>query len=55
LENFKPIYQYFRTRDVRHFLADISKAKNLLGYCPRHRIGRCIDEALSSHVKDIIG
>ena len=55
LENFKPIYQDFHTRDERLSLAVISKAKNHLGYCHRYCIGTCIDEALNSHVKDIIG
>ena len=55
LKNFKPIYQDFRAGDVRHSLADISKAKNLLGYCPSHRIGAGIDEALKWYVRDIIG
>jgi len=55
LKNFKPIYQDFRAGDVRHSLADISKAENLLGYCPSHRIDAGIDEALKWYVKDIIG
>ena len=55
LKDFKPIYQDFRAGDVRHSLADISKAKNLLGYCPSHRIGAGIDEALKWYIKNIIG
>ncbi len=55
LKNFKPHYQDFRPGDVRHSLADISKAKNLLGYCPSHRIGAGIEEALKWYVKDIVG
>ena len=55
LKDFKPIYRDFRAGDVRHSLADISKAKNLLGYCPSHRIGAGIDEALKWYVKDIVG
>ena len=54
LKNFKPLYQDFRAGDVRHSLADISKAKKLLGYCPSHRIGAGINEALSWYVKDIM-
>lgn len=34
----KPIYQEFRRGDVRHSLADVSKARRLLGYEPTHRI-----------------
>jgi len=55
LKNFKPNYQDFRAGDVRHSLADISKAKNLLGYYPSHRIGAGIEEALKWYVKDIVG
>jgi UDP-N-acetylglucosamine 4-epimerase len=32
----EPIYQDFRTGDVRHSLADISRAATLLGYSPSH-------------------
>jgi len=55
LKNFKPRYQDFRAGDVRHSLADISKAENLLGYCPSHRIGAGIDQTLKWYVKDIVG
>jgi len=55
LKDFKPVYQDFRAGDVRHSLADISKAENLLGYCPSHRIGTGIDQALEWYVKDIVG
>mgnify|MGYP003810063287 CR=1 FL=1 len=34
LEGFRPTYRDFRAGDVRHSLADISKAKSLLGYEP---------------------
>jgi UDP-N-acetylglucosamine 4-epimerase len=33
-----PVYDDFRTGDVRHSLADIDKAQQLLGYAPTHRI-----------------
>lgn len=33
-----PTFKPFRTGDVRHSLADISKAHRLLGYTPTHRI-----------------
>lgn len=33
-----PVYRDFRAGDVRHSLADISKAAGLLGYFPTHRI-----------------
>lgn len=34
LQNLAPVYQNERAGDVRHSLADVSKAKNLLGYAP---------------------
>lgn len=34
----KPLYREFRAGDVRHSLADISKAMNLLGYAPTHQV-----------------
>jgi UDP-N-acetylglucosamine 4-epimerase len=34
----KPVYREFRAGDVRHSLADISKARDFLGYVPTHDI-----------------
>jgi UDP-N-acetylglucosamine 4-epimerase len=39
LRGDKPVYRDFRAGDVRHSLADISKAAKLLGYKTTHRIG----------------
>ena len=50
LKNIKPNYHDFRAEDVRHSLADISKAESLMGYCPNHRIGAGIDQALKEMV-----
>jgi UDP-N-acetylglucosamine/UDP-N-acetyl-alpha-D-glucosaminouronate 4-epimerase len=55
LDDFKPVYRDFRAGDVRHSLADISKAEKLLGYSPTHRIGEGIDVALDWYVNDITG
>ncbi len=38
-------YRDFRAGDVRHSLADISKAKNLLGYAPLYSIEKGLDKA----------
>jgi len=38
LKDAQPIYRDFRAGDVRHSLADVSKATSLLGYVPTHRI-----------------
>jgi UDP-N-acetylglucosamine 4-epimerase len=40
LKATQPIYRDFRTGDVRHSLADIGKAKKLLGYQPTHELQR---------------
>jgi len=40
LQGLEPIYREFRAGDVRHSLADITKAQDLLGYMPTHRIGQ---------------
>jgi len=46
MPDFQPIYRGFRAGDVPHSLADISKARNLLGYEPTHKITDGIDAAL---------
>lgn len=53
LNDFKPIYQDFRAGDVKHSLADISKAKTLLGFNPSHRINAGINEALKWYIRNI--
>ena len=45
LSEAKPIYRDFRAGDVRHSLADISKARHLLGYEPLYRIQDGLQEA----------
>jgi UDP-N-acetylglucosamine 4-epimerase len=42
----KPIYDDFRAGDVRHSLADISKARRLLGYAPTHGIQNGLELAM---------
>ena len=46
LNEVAPVYRDFRAGDVRHSLADISKAKTLLGYQPTHKIGEGLKEAM---------
>jgi UDP-N-acetylglucosamine 4-epimerase len=50
LQGVKPIYQEFRSGDVRHSLADISKAVKLLGYKPTHNIDQGLKVTISSYV-----
>lgn len=42
----KPVHRDFRAGDVRHSLADISKAKRLLGYAPARRIREGLELAM---------
>jgi len=51
LATAKPVYRDFRAGDVRHSLADVSKARNLLGYEPTHRIGEGLKVAMDWYVK----
>jgi UDP-N-acetylglucosamine 4-epimerase len=53
LKGFKPSYRDFRAGDVRHSLADISKARRLLGYAPSHRIREGLVEAMDWYVNDL--
>jgi UDP-N-acetylglucosamine 4-epimerase len=50
IEVCKPIYRDFRDGDIRHSLADISKAKIKLGYEPSHRIGTGLREAMPWYI-----
>ena len=53
LKGFKPSYRDFRAGDVRHSLADISKATELLGYVPSHSIGEGLIEAMDWYVQNL--
>ena len=53
LQDNKPIYRDFRGGDVRHSLADISKASNLLGYKPSHGIGEGLKVAMQWYVQHL--
>ncbi len=55
LKDFKPVYRDFRAGDVRHSLADIGKARSLLGYSPSHRIREGLVEAMDWYVSDLSG
>jgi UDP-N-acetylglucosamine/UDP-N-acetylgalactosamine 4-epimerase len=43
----EPVCRAFRSGDVRHSLADITKAQNLLGYAPQFNIHKGIAQAMS--------
>lgn len=53
LEDFKPVYRGFRAGDVRHSLADISKARALLNYAPTHRVLDGVVEALDWYLENL--
>jgi UDP-N-acetylglucosamine 4-epimerase len=46
-------YRDFRSGDVRHSQADVTKAKTLLGYEPSHRIFDGIEEAMPWYIEFI--
>lgn len=46
----QPTYREFREGDVKHSQADISKAKELLGYSPEFRISQGIDKAMPWYI-----
>jgi UDP-N-acetylglucosamine 4-epimerase len=48
------IYQNFRAGDVLHSQADISKAKNLLGFEPEFKIQQGIDKAMPWYINFMI-
>jgi UDP-N-acetylglucosamine 4-epimerase len=48
----EPIYRDFRSGDVRHSLADVTKASTLLGYTPTHTLAQGLQIALPWYSKD---
>lgn len=54
LAQVAPTYREFRQGDVRHSLADISKAERLLGYAPSHRISKGLNEAVKWYLLDLM-
>jgi UDP-N-acetylglucosamine 4-epimerase len=53
LKPAKPVYREFRGGDVRHSLADISKAKTLLGYQPKHHVSDGLKLAMGWYVRNV--
>jgi UDP-N-acetylglucosamine 4-epimerase len=47
LSAFKPTHRDFRPGDIRHSHADITKARQLLGYVPSHTVEQGLREALA--------
>nr|MBF0221292.1 Vi polysaccharide biosynthesis UDP-N-acetylglucosaminuronic acid C-4 epimerase TviC [Desulfobulbaceae bacterium] len=53
VQNSEPTHRDFRAGDVMHSLADISKAKKLLGYEPTFSVGAGLDEATKWYVENL--
>lgn len=51
LQDFHPSYHDFRSSDVRHSLADINKARELLKYNPTHRVKDGLAEAMNWYLR----
>ncbi len=52
--DLQPTYRDFRPGDVRHSLADISKAERLLGYRPSHSLAQGLDEAADWYLDKLV-
>ncbi|MDD2914611.1 MAG: SDR family oxidoreductase [Gallionella sp.] len=53
LKNLAPVYRDFRPGDIRHSLADISKARASLNYAPTYRVQDGITVALKWYLDNI--
>jgi UDP-N-acetylglucosamine 4-epimerase len=51
--DFQPKYREFRPGDIRHSLADISKARTLLGYRPSHLLAQGLTEAMPWYLGNV--
>ncbi len=52
--NAQPVYRDFRPGDVRHSLADISKAEKSLGYQPGYSVEKGLDQAAQWYMENLI-
>lgn len=52
-KDITPVYRDFRQGDVRHSLADISRAKTLLGYAPEYDVRQGLQLASDWYVKNL--
>lgn len=50
LAKYNPVHIDFRSGEVQHLLADISKARNLLGYEPTHNFEQGLDATLKYYI-----
>jgi len=52
-KDLESTYRDFRTGDVRHSLADISKAQGLIGYQPQFCVRAGLDKAAKWYLKNL--
>ncbi len=52
-ENVEPVYREFRPGDVRHSLADISRAKKLLNYDPLYSVRQGLDVSTQWYLENV--
>lgn len=52
-KGMSPVYRDFRAGDVRHSLADISKAETLLGYTPKFSVRDGLDQAAQWYIEHL--
>jgi UDP-N-acetylglucosamine 4-epimerase len=53
LAEARPVHGPFRPGDVMHSLADIDKARRLLGYRPSHLLDQGLDEAIDWYLRSL--
>ena len=53
LHDIKPVYRDFREGDIRHSMADITKARNLLGYQSTHSMVDGLKIAMGWYVQNL--
>jgi UDP-N-acetylglucosamine 4-epimerase len=53
LAESQPVHAPFRAGDVMHSLADVAKARRLLGYEPTHTLEQGLDAAIDWYVRDL--
>jgi UDP-N-acetylglucosamine/UDP-N-acetylgalactosamine 4-epimerase len=53
LREARPVHGPFRAGDVPHSLAEISKARRLLGYEPTHTLDQGLDEAVDWYLRNL--
>lgn len=54
VQDVEPLYEDARHGDIRRSLADISKARTLLGYAPTHGAEEGLDEALHWYAEQLL-